>query len=427
MDILPQQIYIPTELLGLNDVKVIDVKINLENEIIIKVQSTKSEIPCHICGGKTNPYGNGMPLKLQHLPILGKKTFIEITPQRGICPTCDKNTTTTQTLSWHERNGHQTKPYQQYLLLSLVNSTIADVSRKENVSESTLQRIIDKNINTEIDWKNFKTLGIIGIDEISLKKGYRDFVSIITSKNDNQINILAVIKGRDKAEIKAFLLKIPRRKAKTIVAICCDMYDGYVNAAKEVLGESVPIVVDRFHISKLYRKSLISLRKKELARLNKDLSSEEYQSLKSAIAILVKKQEFFTREEKIELEKIFKYSPAIKAAYRLTRQLTAIFNKKQRKESAVIKINEWTEKVKTSDVKCFDGFIKTLEKYKNEITNYFINRNTSGFVEGFNNKIKVLKRRCYGIFNIKNIFQRLFLDLRGYKLFNLNQRVACVF
>ena len=38
-------------------------------------------------------------------------------------------------------------------------------------------------------------------------------------------------------------------------------------------------------------------------------------------------------------------------------------------------------------------------------------------VEGFNNKIKVLKRRCYGIFNIQHIFQRIYLDLEGYRLF----------
>ena len=52
-----------------------------------------------------------------------------------------------------------------------------------------------------------------------------------------------------------------------------------------------------------------------------------------------------------------------------------------------------------------------------EITNYFLKRETSGLVEGINNKIKVLKRRCYGIFNLGHLFQRLFLDLEGYRLF----------
>jgi transposase len=49
--------------------------------------------------------------------------------------------------------------------------------------------------------------------------------------------------------------------------------------------------------------------------------------------------------------------------------------------------------------------------------NYFVDRETSGFVEGFNNKIKVLKRRSYGMTNLKHLFQRIYLDLEGYRLF----------
>ncbi|MBI5031207.1 MAG: transposase [Chloroflexi bacterium] len=50
--------------------------------------------------------------------------------------------------------------------------------------------------------------------------------------------------------------------------------------------------------------------------------------------------------------------------------------------------------------------------------NYFVNRNSSGLVEGLNNKLKVLKWRCYGLFNIGHLFQRIFLDLEGYCLFS---------
>jgi transposase len=70
-----------------------------------------------------------------------------------------------------------------------------------------------------------------------------------------------------------------------------------------------------------------------------------------------------------------------------------------------------------------DTFIKTLKKFKNEIANYFINRQTSGSVKGFNNKIKVVKRRCYGIFNLKHLFQRLHLDTAGYGLYAVNTGV----
>jgi hypothetical protein len=46
-----------------------------------------------------------------------------------------------------------------------------------------------------------------------------------------------------------------------------------------------------------------------------------------------------------------------------------------------------------------------------------LRRDSSGFVEGLNNKVKVLKRRCYGLRNLDHFFQRLFLDLEGYRLF----------
>jgi len=58
-----------------------------------------------------------------------------------------------------------------------------------------------------------------------------------------------------------------------------------------------------------------------------------------------------------------------------------------------------------------------LHRGRNEIANYFLERESSGFVEGLNNKIKVLKRRCYGIFNLNHLRQRLRLDLDGYALF----------
>ena len=52
------------------------------------------------------------------------------------------------------------------------------------------------------------------------------------------------------------------------------------------------------------------------------------------------------------------------------------------------------------------------------IANYFIALNNSSFVEGFNNKVKVLKRRCYGLSNVTRLFQRLMLDLTGFERFN---------
>ena len=104
----------------------------------------------------------------------------------------------------------------------------------------------------------------------------------------------------------------------------------------------------------------------------------------------------------------------LKKAYNLQNKLTSIFNERITQKQAKRKITQWINNVEKSGLICFNTFIKTLTKLWDEIINYFINRLNSGFVEGLNNKIKVLKRRCYGIFNTENLFQRVSIDLAGY-------------
>jgi len=61
--------------------------------------------------------------------------------------------------------------------------------------------------------------------------------------------------------------------------------------------------------------------------------------------------------------------------------------------------------------------VKTMKKFQHEIANYFVDKRSSGFVEGLNSKIEVIKRRCYGILNKDHLFQRVYLDISGYARF----------
>ena len=59
--------------------------------------------------------------------------------------------------------------------------------------------VVNRRIKKEVDWKKIKCLGVIGLDEIFLKKGYKDFVTIITSRVGDKITLFAILKGRKKA------------------------------------------------------------------------------------------------------------------------------------------------------------------------------------------------------------------------------------
>ncbi len=382
-------------------------------EITLVVKSAHEILPCRICNKPTHGHGLGRTLRFRHLSLLGKETYIEITPRRGICTDCDDHPTTTERMDWYERSSKMTKPYEQHLLFELVNSTVADVSRKEGIDYHAVEALLNRYIETEVDFSQITILGVLGLDEISLKKGYKDFVTLVTYRVDEKVNVLGVVKGREKTDVIRFLEKIPHRLHKTIQAACCDLYEGYMNACKEAFDNKVPVVADRFHVRKLYSKSLITLRKSELKRLKKQLTETEYAELKPAVALLKKHKDYFTDDEKPIVEKLFSHSPKLKLAYQFSRELSGIFDSHITPTEAKEKITRWISAVANSSLKCFNHFIQTLIKYQTQITNYFIHRNNSGFVEGFNNKVKVLKRRCYGLASATRLFQRLIVDTVG--------------
>ena len=195
------------------------------------------------------------------------------------------------------------------------------------------------------------------------------------------------------------------------------MHDAYINAAREIF-KNVPVIVDRFHVTQLYRKCLRNVRIRELKRLRNKLTSVDYKALKSSIAILKRNAEQVTKQERHELKNLFHHSPKLYRAYKACRQISSIFNSKIGQKVATRKINYWIIKVQNAKLKQFSTFIKTLNKYKTNIVAYFKNRHTSGFVEGLNNKIKLIKRRCYGIFDKNSLFQRIWLDTEGYSVYH---------
>jgi transposase len=359
------------------NVRVESVEINRKGAYVITVSSTEHGTDCHSCGRPlTKSSGRGRAVVLRHLPILGRKTYLRIFPVRYECAHCKgkkgKPVTSTQRLSWYDPATGQTKAYEEHVLLALVNSTVEDVSIKEDVGYEAIMGMIDRRIECKVDWKGFERLDVLGLDEIALKKGHQDFVSIVTAHVDGQINLIGVLADRNKETVKAFLSSIPKRLSRTIKAVCSDMYDGYINAAKEVFGKGIRVVVDRFHVAKLYRKSLDELRKKELRRLKKTLSAQEYKKLKGAMWILRKPKQALSEDESEVLACLFKHSPDLALAYQLCHELTEIFEQDIVKSRAKRKIKSWITRVKKSGLRCFNTFLSTLDSRMEDITNYFM-------------------------------------------------------
>ena len=404
--------------LDINSLEIISQATDKKGNIILEVVSKNDHSTCHKCGKPATKRNGAAPKRLiRHLPVFDQPVYLQITPARYRCEHCDDRPTTTEQYDWCDRNASTTKGLEEYLMRCLIHGTVEDVSKKEKLSRKAVETIVDRQINSEVDWRTVKDIDTIGIDEIAIRKGHGSYVTIVIARTkEGNIYVVAVISGRTKDSVQAFLESIPDEIKVKIKSVCTDMYEGYVNAAIEVFGVQV-LIIDRYHVSKLYRKPLDNLRMKEMARLKDELDKEEYAKLEGMMWILRKQHECLSEADKDKLQLLYHHSPTLKKAHKQALKLTQLFNTHSNRRTAMAKINRWIAATNKSELSCFDRFIKTLKKYQPYIANYFKSRKNSGFVEGLNNKIKVAKRRCYGLFKETTIFQRLFLDLQGYDIY----------
>mgnify|MGYP000932919686 FL=1 len=186
--------------LDIPNVEVLRTEIYPDGKLLIWVESQVETVRCGLCGRELRAtFGHGQEIRLRHLPILGIEAYICIRPRRGRCLECETEPTTTQVLEWYDQRSPHTKAYDRYLLKQLVNSTIEDVSLSENVGYDAIVGALNRQIDTKVNWEQVDDLSTVGIDEVAMSKGRKNYAAIITARQkDGKVRILAVLPDRKK-------------------------------------------------------------------------------------------------------------------------------------------------------------------------------------------------------------------------------------
>jgi transposase len=118
-----------------------------------------------------------------------------------------------------------------------------------------------------------------------------------------------------------------------------------------------------------------------------------------------------TGEEKAKLAKLFEQLPELGKLYDLRVEFKRIFDETQDRHEAELALTAWIVKLLEAFPEMDQAFVKTYERWQEEILNYFDGRHTSGVVEGINNKARVITKRAYGLKTASSLWTRLVLDL----------------
>lgn len=147
------------------------------------------------------------------------------------------------------------------------------------------------------------------------------------------------------------------------------------------------------------------MRQRRQKKMNKDLRIY----FKKRKSLLKKPYSSLNSEEKIQVDTMLWYDDEIRQAYNIKENYYNIFLKSKTYDEAKSNLSKWLLKAENTNLKEYKEAVKSHINWRVGILNSFTISYTHGVTEGFNNKIKVLKRLSYGFRNFENFRKRILL------------------
>ncbi len=231
---------------------------------------------------------------------------------------------------------------------------------------------------------------VIGIDEISIRKGHN--YRIIVSDLERGRPIWVGGEGRKEIDMDKFFVELGAKKAKKIRLAVMDMWTAFRNSTKKHAPQA-RIIFDKFNILSHLSEAMDTVRREEYKRV----TNEERRFIKGQRYTLLSHQENLTMEGRESLKKLLSVNKRIQTAYLLKEEFAQLWD--YRSETWAKKFFEnWKQQLKWQRLKPFEKFANMLDKHWYGIISYCHpdNKVKLGFVEGLNNKVRVIQRRAYG-------------------------------
>ena len=236
-----------------------------------------------------------------------------------------------------------------------------------------------------------------------------------------------MIPGTKSEDVISALEKLPRSLRLKVKEITLDLSPTMRLIAKKSFPKAT-LVADRFHVQRLmneaisdlridYRWQAIDLENREI-ELAKD-EKRKYiphifengdtrkQLLARSRLVVMKHFSKWTYNQEKRAEILFREYPAIEEAYRISMELTQIYNTTRDKHVGLTRLARWYEKVEKLNLKFFKSVSETMQNNYGIICNYFDNRSTNASAESFNAKVKAFRAQFRGVRDIPFFIFRL--------------------
>jgi transposase len=317
--------------------------------------------------------------------------YLEFEVRRVACRSC--RAVKREHLSWLATNPFYTKRFAYYVGRRCRASTIRDVARELRLDWRTVKALEMGYMDEQLRRAGTPGPKVLGIDELSVGRGhnYRIIVSDLVRGRPIWFG------GADRSEesMDLFFQWLGPRKCKGIRLAVMDMWKPFRNSTlKAGNAPKASILYDKFHIIKQLNEALDKVRKSEYARL----SGKDRKFIKGRKYTLLSRRANLSQEGRQSLKALFAANTRLNTAYLLKEMFSQLWDYK-REVWARRFFERWKSALRWQRLKPYEKFARMIEDHWDGIASYCHEENKVplGFVEGINNKIRVIQRRAYGL------------------------------
>ena len=270
-------------------------------------------------------------------------------------------------------------------------STIKDVASELRLDWHSVKELEKQYMREQLRRVGTPGPKVIGIDEISIRKGhtYRIVVSDLLRRRP----IWFGGTDRSEASLELFFKELGMKKCRGIYLAVMDMWKPFRNATIQYVPEA-RILFDKFHVIAHLGEALDQVRKSEYARL----TGKARQFIKGQKYMLLSNHANLTLDGRRSLAKLLQANKRLNIAYMLKESFGQLWPY-QSEAWARRFFQNWKQALKWQRLKPYEKFARMIDRHWDGIAAYCQPQNKVplGFVEGLNNKIRVLQRRAYGL------------------------------
>ena len=377
-------------LVGLDCVEITNV-IHKDGRLHIYVSMKQCVQVCPRCGEMSKRIHDYREQLVHDIPSFGQITILHIKKRRYTCEVCSKHFA--EDIPFLSKYLRMTSRLSFYIIAQLSQlRSMSDVSKETGVSERTVARIFDY-----VTFRRKDLPGVMGIDEFKGNSGGEKFQCIVTDLHAR--TVFDILPNRNLEDLIAYFSSFSSRSNVKIIVM--DMSSLFKSLAKSTFPHA-QIVADRFHYVRLVDFAFERVRKSE----QQLFESQRRKYFKRSKRILMKRRETLNPDQAIQVKNMLVVSDRLRRAYVIRQEFFKFLDCKER-NSAAKELGRWMMFAAHYDIQEFMDLAVTFSNWRVEILNSFSYPYSNGFTEGYNNKIKVIKRIGFGSPNFERFRRRI--------------------